>query len=279
MDRSAVMNAATDAGIYPPVSTGFFPHDLAEIARDNPRMSQVIDFYQRLDQRRDEKGFTDRSLSMAVTGKPDLIRDGKKRQRLPSGNNLVKVAEVLEVSVDWLTGKDALAIPSDVRIADPNIPFQAFPSGRRNETLPVLGTAHGGTVIYQDTAGDDADVEQTLFEPTQVVRYVTRPPALNGADEAYAVYVEGESMDPRYRPGDMAVVDPRKPPQIGDDVIVQLSENGHDEICAILIKTLARRSPDFIELLQYNPPLRFRVDSRRVRRMHRIMSQGDLLGG
>ena len=243
-------------------------------------MVEVSDFFDRVDRRREEKGFdSDRALSLAVNGKPDLIRDAKRNQRLPKGDNLAALAKALDTTVDWLMHGTLSEVPSEVAFADSGLRWQGFPGGRRNETLPVLGTAHGGTVIHTDVDGEDADVEQTLFEPTQVVRYVVRPPALNGVQEAYAVYIQGESMDPRYRPGDMAVVDPRKPPQIGDDVIVQMSSNGDDEISCILIKTLARRSATFVELLQYNPPLRFRVDVRRVRRLHRIMTQSDLLGG
>lgn len=243
-------------------------------------MVEVTEFFERVDRRRLEKGFdSDRALSIAVNGKPDLIRDAKRNQRLPKGDNLAALAEALDTTVDWLMHGSQVEVASEVAFADAGLKWHGFPHGRRNENLPVLGTAHGGTLIYLDTDGGEADVEQTLFEPTQVVRYVIRPPALNGVKEAYAVYIQGESMDPRYRPGDMAVVDPRKPPQIGDDVIVQLSNDGDDDISCILIKTLARRSATFVELVQYNPPLRFRVDIRRVRRLHRIMTQSDLLGG
>jgi SOS-response transcriptional repressor LexA len=243
-------------------------------------MVEVAEFFERVDQLRDAKGIeSDRALSIAVNGKPDLIRDAKRKQRLPKGDNLASLAEALGTTVDWLMHGSPSEVASEVAFADASLRWQGFPGGRRNETLPVLGTAHGGTVIHPDVDGAEADVEQTLFEPTQVVRYIIRPPALTGVQEAYAVYVQGDSMDPRYRPGDMAVVDPRKPPQIGDDVIVQMSSNGDDEISCILIKTLARRSATFVELIQYNPPLRFRVDVRRVRRLHRIMTQSDMLGG
>jgi len=271
---------AVNAGKCPHMPTGFFPHDTCSAVRDNSRMVEVTEFFERVDRRRLEKGFdSDRALSIAVNGKPDLIRDAKRNQRLPKGDNLAALAEALDTTVDWLMHGNQVEVASEVAFADAGLKWHGFPHGRRNENLPVLGTAHGGTLIYLDTDGGEADVEQTLFEPTQVVRYVIRPPALNGVKEAYAVYIQGESMDPRYRPGDMAVVDPRKPPQIGDDVIVQLSNDGDDDISCILIKTLARRSATFVELVQYNPPLRFRVDILRVRRLHRIMTQSDLLGG
>lgn len=49
-----------------------------------------------------------------------------------------------------------------------------------------------------------------------------RPPALEGVREAYAVYVDGSSMYPRYKAGETVWVNPNKPPRREDDVIVQI---------------------------------------------------------
>lgn len=243
--------------------------------RDNSTMEKTAIFFERLDQKLAETGKSDRAISMLVTGKPDLIRDCRRKNSIPSSNNLHKLAQILHVSTDWLLGGDVVEIPSDATLREAPLDFKTQPP---MADLPVLGTAHGGTVVI--LSGDrDTEVEQTMFEPTQVIRYITRPRSLTGAKDAYAIYVEGESMYPRFGPGEMAVVDPRVPPRIGDDVIVQLSENGNDEITAILIKRLVRRSASFLELEQFNPATRFRVDSARVKRLHRICPAGDLLGG
>lgn len=264
---------ATNAEFNPLLSTEIFPRDETEHLRDKFRMSKFAEFLERMDALRVEKDFSDRSLSIEVTGKPDLIRTIRKRQALPTGDSLMRLADVLGTTADYLVS--GTEIRSDASVRDGPLAFK--PQPHRGD-LPVLGTAHGGTVSIID-GNSDTKVEQTLFEPTQIIRYITRPRALTDARDAYAIYVEGESMYPRFGPGEMAVVDPRVPPRIGDDVIVQLSENGDDEIHAILIKRLVRRSASFVELEQFNPQAVFRIDAMRVKRLHRICPAGDLLGG
>ena len=235
---------------------------------------------ERIDQLIELKGVSRHWLSRQVSNgnSGSVILDIERKETIPKADRLEAIAALLETTTDYLLGKVDDPGPREMKtelIMEGLLPFHGFP---RDQSLPVLGTAHGGTVI-RDTNGGDAEIEQTLFEPTQVVRYIIRPPALNGVTEAYAVYIQGESMDPRYRQGELAVVDPRIAPQIGDDVIVQITQNGDNEITAILIKTLVRRSASFIELEQYNPAIRFRIDSKRVQRIHRIMPPVDLLGG
>lgn len=233
-------------------------------------------FFERLDQKIAALGKSDRAVSIEANGKPDLIRDARRKKSIPKSDNLAEIARVLGVTTDWLLGAGEIEVASEARLSDNRLAIKSQPP---RDDLPVLGTAHGGVVIIPADTGHDTEVEQTLFEPTHVIRYITRPRALADAPDAYAIYVEGESMFPRFAPGEMAVVDPRIPPKIGDDVIVQLSENGHDEISAILVKRLVRRSASFVELQQFNPAAIFRVDTFRVKRIHRICPAGDLLGG
>ena len=262
-----------NAEFIPDLSTEMFPRDEKSELLDKSGMSDIDDFLARMDQLRQEKGLSDRALSLAATDKPDLVRSIRHRRAFPKGDNLSALAAALDTSIDYLA--HGTSHQCNARVSQTPLDFK--PQSVSND-LPVLGTAHGGTVRL-DNDGQVTEIEQTLFEPTQVIRYISRPKALTGAQDAYAIYVEGESMYPRFGPGEMAVVDPRVPPRIGDDVIVQLSENGHDEISAILIKRLVRRSASFLELEQFNPAAIFRIDAVRVKRLHRICPAGDLLGG
>ena len=56
----------------------------------------------------------------------------------------------------------------------------------------------------------------------EVIEMTSRPPNLAGAAQAYAVYVTGSSMEPRYFPGELVHVHPGKPVSIGDFVLVQV---------------------------------------------------------
>nr|prf phage 16-3 repressor ORF C [Sinorhizobium meliloti] len=70
---------------------------------------------------------------------------------------------------------------------------------RKKKLLPVLGEAVGG---------EDGEY---IFNGS-VLDYVDCPPSLENVPNAYAVYIDGESMVPRFRPGETVWVHPTKPP-------------------------------------------------------------------
>lgn len=81
-----------------------------------PRMSN--DLYSRIKKRLDELGMSEREASLAVAGNADLIRN-IKRQRSDTlrGPRLLKMAEFLGVSVEWLVTGEHDHIPSE-QVAD-----------------------------------------------------------------------------------------------------------------------------------------------------------------
>jgi phage repressor protein C with HTH and peptisase S24 domain len=141
--------------------------------------------------------------------------------------------------------------------------------------VPVYGTAMG---TYK-TGGEDQEVEQTDLNQSDIIDQFTRPPGYANRTGLYGLYVAGPSMEPRWESGDPLYVDPKRPPAIGDDVVVYLARpSGEDrELEAVLIKRLARRSGSFIELEQFNPPLTFRVETRRIKAIHRVIPRKELL--
>ncbi|MGE1089476.1 S24 family peptidase, partial [Bacillus subtilis] len=63
----------------------------------------------------------------------------------------------------------------------------------------------------------------------------------------YALEVQGESMMPLYRDGDILIVEPGAQVRRGDRVVLK-SRDGE-----VMAKVLARQSPKNIELLSLNP--------------------------
>jgi phage repressor protein C with HTH and peptisase S24 domain len=105
---------------------------------------------------------------------------------------------------------------------------------------------------------------------------------MEGMNKAYALFVVGSSMEPRYRPGEPVFIDPIRPPQIGDDVVIQLfrrNEDGDGEVVAALVKTLRRRTAHFVELEQYEPRLTFKVPNSQIAYLHRIISMREAFFG
>ncbi len=138
--------------------------------------------------------------------------------------------------------------------------------GERLPDLEVRGTAMGGEF------GDlDSDIELTELHMDEVIDRVARPVALANDPKAYALRIIGESMSPRFKPGERVSVNPKAAVSIGDDVIVQL--RGHDgddgeRIKMVLIKELVRFTSTFVELRQHNPATVFRVERKRVAHIH-----------
>lgn len=120
--------------------------------------------------------------------------------------------------------------------------------------LPILG---------QGRAGDDSYV----FENGASVRaYTMRPMELFNVRDAYAVYIHGDSMSPRFRHGELAYVDPARPPSPGDDVVIQMHDGQG------FIKELVRRTARAVICRQHNPETTLEYRASDVRSIHLIVA-------
>ncbi len=271
-------------GYCPLLSTGNCPHDIFFALRDIALMTTSAENIARniLTLVR-ARGTTKRNLSMRATGTPDAVRE-IERGKMPSAERLRRIAQELKTTPEILMSegpvndKEAPAPKSDVALAEGLMPYV---SERKARSLAVYGTALGHNLKIGDD-GTMVEVEQTIVEPNNIIQYVDCPRFLEGVDTAYALYIQGDSMWPRYEQGDMVVVDPRRPPAPGEDVIVQLHgeeerSDGGPHIACALIKRLIRRSGGYVELRQFNPDTIFRIEARRVHSIHRVVPLADLL--
>ncbi|MGB0748934.1 MAG: LexA family transcriptional regulator [Magnetospiraceae bacterium] len=168
---------------------------------------------------------------------------------------LVELADVLETTVDWLrTG----AGDPDRHYPGLDVP----PADAMPRDIPVRGSAEGG------------DGEH--FEIGDVVDYARRPPGLRNVRNVYALYVTGESMVPRFEPGDLIFVHPDRPPSPGCDVVIQMHD--HTEIHRAMVKRLVRRNASALIVAQFNPAREITLDPREVQAVHRVLSTAELLG-
>ncbi len=143
-------------------------------------------------------------------------------------------------------------------------PFLWSDFGRRERDLEVRGVALGGN-------------EGTFLYNGEVVDYVPRASGLADSPNAFALYVIGDSMSPRYEPGDMIFVDPERDVRAGDDVVVEVAgENGEPEGC--YIKRLIRRTSQKLVLKQFNPNRELIFKTEKVLAVHRILSAAELVG-
>lgn len=130
------------------------------------------------------------------------------------------------------------------------------------DRLPVMGMAACGPDGWSLWNGDIIDT-------------IPRPANLAGAPNAYAVYVVGESMEPRYHSGELAHVHPGKPYNIGSYVLVQLKPDPGDSVPKAVLKRLVRRSGAKITLEQFRPPKKFDVALDDIVSIHRVVGSSE----
>lgn len=115
--------------------------------------------------------------------------------------------------------------------------------------IPAKGSrSKGGDLpVYASAQGGEGEMIIS-FEP---IDYVSRPGVLMNVRDGYAMYVVGDSMSPRYEPGDMALVNPHRAPKSGDDLVLfKQAPVGPTEA---LVKRLVRATADRWNLTQFNP--------------------------
>lgn len=219
----------------------------------------------RINERLAELEITARAASMQVGDNPDLIRNilrGKSES--PRIDTLEKIAAVLKTTPEWLTGRTdtpAAPITGEVRRGDAVIPQR----DRMPNDVPVRGTAAGSHL-----AG--------AFQlDTQIVDWARRPPAMTGARDLYALYIEGTSMEPEHRPGDLRFVHPHKPPRIGDSIIVQIRAGRDSEIEAVIGHYL-KKTPTVLVIGKLNPLATVELKRDHVVAVHKVLTMNELFG-
>ncbi len=236
------------------------------------RMIMLLD---RVDERLQALGLSERKASLGAVGKPDMIRD-MRRGRMPNADRLDRLASFLETTVDYLLGK---AETPQTPVEEGTIRSLVPAPQDMFLDIPVYGTAMGSEREYGTEADGSVSIEQTDLNTAEVVDRFRRPPNLVNRRDVYGLYVTGDSMEPAYESGQGILVDPKKPASSRDYVVVYLRDRQDgDGAAGVLIKRLVRRSASFIELQQYNPPATFRLDSRLYREVHRIMPWDEAFG-
>lgn len=109
----------------------------------------------------------------------------------------------------------------------------------------------------------------------EVIGMTGRPPALAGAAQAYAIYVAGDSMEPRYFAGELVYINPGRPVEVGSFVLVQLRPADGDPTPKAVLKRLVRRSATKLQLEQFNPRKTIEFKTADVVSVHRVVGSLD----
>ncbi|MHA6687770.1 S24 family peptidase [Mesorhizobium sp. A556] len=159
--------------------------------------------------------------STAFNKSKRLASDG--RPRWPSTESLAKIIEATGASLD-----DFMALLINRTDMDA-LPVQ-------KPTVPLVGFAQAGAGGFFDDAGFPVGHGWDLIEL----------PAQSTAS-SYALKVQGDSMLPLYRNGDVLIVEPGATVRKGDRVVVKTNAG------EVMAKVLERQTPKSVSLVSLNP--------------------------
>lgn len=202
----------------------------------------------------------------------DLRRSGNART-----GTVEKLLELVGVTPSEFYGMSPPEASTEALAEERAARALPFRSDTELRDVPVVGTAMGADYELK-VDGEMIFSEVTELSLGEVHDYARRPRALEGRKEVYVLTAVGDSMSPRFNPGDPAYVDPRATPRIGDDVVVYLRRaEGEDErVYSALLKEMVKSSRSHVELRQHNPGVNFTVDRKDIAHIHRIIPWREL---
>jgi phage repressor protein C with HTH and peptisase S24 domain len=191
-----------------------------------------------------------RHLGLAPSAVSRMLR-GERQMKLLEA---VLVAAFLGVTQDEVlrrAGDESVPPPEPARRGRPPRQPSAYATPRQ-EAMPIKSAARGGG-------------EQHMFLEDGPIGYTPRPANLAGVRDAYAIYMIGDSMQPRYEQGWLLHVNPFKPPTRGRDVVVYKKDQ------AVLIKQFISWNDDALVLRQLNPEDTLRIPRDEVAECHLVV--------
>lgn len=150
------------------------------------------EFGKRLRKMREKLGLSRSELARAVGMTPDTLYYCEQKGRVPQGENLLKIAEVLGVSVDYLLG----------RTNNPHIHLEKKDIISLKQ-IPVYNGAGAGNATFPDGYN--------------IADWIGIP---SNSPGKFGVIVHGNSMQPEISDGDIVIVDPNISWKNGDKVVV-----------------------------------------------------------
>lgn len=196
------------------------------------------------------RGATQAGLAKHLRRNPSAISRMLKDQRDLRAREIPKINEYLQ-QFDPVSGEDRGPMNAHVF---PNI----------GDFIPVRATVAGnspGSFVISE----------------EIVNRIERPATLSGARGLYAVYIVGSSMEPEHRAGDLRLVNPHRPPAIGDSVLVQARSRDSGPVQAFIGHLVVSNDKEIaLKKLQANTPISFPMKF--VSAIHKVMTTAEIFG-
>jgi len=231
-------------------------------------------------------GKTKSGLAQALGRAPSAVSALLKGERVLKAREIPKIEQYLEVKApkeliseavySVLRSRNPDEAPARARgddLEEPNVDLskaEPVPANQRfggPRDVPVYGTAVGG-------GDEDGDFR---FNGEQI-DMAPRPPGIANRKDVFCLYVENDSMFPKFEPGERLYVDPHRKPRQGEYVVVELHGESEGEPGKGYIKRLVKQTPTRLVVSQFNPPKELEFEADRVKRLLRVIPTDELLG-
>lgn len=191
----------------------------------------------------------------------------------PKLENLMKISEVSGIPLP-LDLRSAYGVsrakkigpdedePSSVSVA-PEISLNT--SRNIPDSIPVFGTARGGS---------EGSFDLNLGEPLE---WRSRPASLRDKGEVFGLYVESDSMSPRYDSGELILVWRHRPVIIGRDLVIQMKPHEDGVSPRAYLKRLVSRNSEAITVEQFNPAKRRVFKLAEIESLHLVLLRSEMV--
>lgn len=184
----------------------------------------------------------------------------------------VAMAQALDVSPTWLHGgREHKADKTIMGMANKYLPSPQSAKNRLDsESNPDTIRASRIPLYSAALAGPDGSVSIGA----SFMEMIESPSILASVPDSYAVRILGESMMPRYEPGEIVYVHPRMPVRKGDYILAQVSEDGADGHVMGYVKRLISIDERKLVVEQLSPKREMVFPRSRVKSVHKIILAG-----
>lgn len=211
----------------------------------------TIWFHQALERAGHTQADLARHLGLPPSAVSRMLR-GERNMKLLEAVQTASFLGVSQEEVLRRAGDTEAPPPEPARRGRPPRAALGLGPAPRHDTMPIKSAGRGGS-------------DQRMFLEDGPIGYTARPANLAGVRDAYAIYMVGDSMEPRYMQGWLLHVNPFKPPTRGRDVVVCKQDQ------SVLIKQFVGWSGDTLVLRQLNPAEELRIPRADVTECHLIV--------
>jgi phage repressor protein C with HTH and peptisase S24 domain len=206
----------------------YYPRDFLSCICDYVPMLKHAQIWLAIDRLAERYGLSPSGLAKRAGLDPTTFNKSKRlsaqgKLRWPSTESVAKILEATGSNLADFLGLLAPPIPADE-------------TALLLRHIPLIGAAQAGHAGYFDDAGYPVGSgwDEVAFPDI-------------GDDQAYALEISGDSMEPLYRDGDVVIVSPAASVRRGDRIIAK-TKTGE-----VMAKILSRQTANRVELSSLNP--------------------------